>query len=315
MNAQIPYIVITGPTASGKTRLAVALALHVGGEIINADSMQIYRELNIGASKPTAEQMRGVPHHLLSIVSVGESFSVADYKERALRCIREISLRGKMPIVCGGTGLYINALTGRLHFTTTKGDPALRAELALYAKTKGNQALHERLRWADPVAAARLHPNDLKRVIRALEVCLLTGGKYSEQAKSFTSNAYATVPACMIGLRWERKELEGRIRERVDSMMAQGLLEEARAVYDTGVSPDHPSMKGLGYRQLFEHFNGNCTLEEAVERIKVDTRRYAKRQMTWFSRDLRIHWFGMHAGVEPHTLLQAVCAQCALGPL
>ncbi len=302
-----PYIVVVGPTASGKSQLAVALAHTLSGEVINADAMQVYKELHIGAAKLTNDEMCGIPHHLMDVVSVGESFTVADYKSMAIDCIADIRSRGHVPIVCGGTGLYINALTGKLDFTAVQGDPALRAELALIAESESKQALLDRLKAVDPVSASRLHPNDQKRVIRALEVTMLTGRPYSEHAQSFVQNAYAEHPACMVGLKWERKTLEQRIRLRVDSMISQGLVEEARALYSRKIPLEHPSMMGLGYRQLFAYFNGESTLEDAVELIKIETRRFAKRQMTWFSRDLRIHWFDMETQTNMETMIKTIC--------
>lgn len=302
-----PYIVVVGPTASGKSQLAVALAHALSGEIINADAMQVYKELHIGAAKLTKDEMCDIPHHLMDVVSVGESFTVADYKAMAMDCIQDIQSRGHVPIVCGGTGLYINALTGKLDFTAVQGDPALRAELTIIAESEGKQALLDRLKTVDPVSAARLHPNDQKRVIRALEVTMLTGHPYSEHAQCFVQNAYADHPIRMVGLKWERKALEQRIRLRVDQMMDQGLLEEARALYSKIIPLEHPSMMGLGYRQLFAYFNGESTLTEAVEQIKVETRRFAKRQMTWFSRDLRIHWFEMDTQTNMEALMKSIC--------
>ncbi len=305
--SEIPYIVVVGPTASGKSQLAVALAQAVSGEVINADAMQVYKELNIGAAKLTKDEMCGIPHHLMDVVSVGESFSVAEYRTLAIECMQQIGLSKHVLIVCGGTGLYINALTGKLDFTAVQGDPGLRAELMIFSKTEGTQALFDRLKVIDSVSASRLHPNDQKRVIRAIEVTLLTGRPYSEQAQSFTQNAYANIPVLMVGLRWQREELEQRIRERVDRMMDKGLLEEARMLYSKGIPLDHPSMMGLGYRQLFSYFTGDYTLEQAIEQIKIETRRFAKRQMTWFSRDLRIHWFDMNAQTDPQTLIGTIC--------
>ncbi len=306
MRERSPYIVVVGPTASGKSQLCVALAHSMNGEVVSADSMQIYKELHIGAAKLTNEEMCGVPHHMMDVVSVGDSFTVADYRDRALKCMDEIFARGHVPIVCGGTGLYINALTGKLDFTAIQGDPSLRSELALYAKTEGKQALFARLKTLDALTASRLHPNDQKRVIRALEVTILTGKPYSEQVQSFAKSAYADVPALLIGLRWERKSLELRIRERVDSMMAQGLLEETKTLFTKGIPLEHPSMMGLGYRQLLQYLSGQIALKDAVERIKVDTRRFAKRQMTWFSRDLRIHWLNMDTETDLCVLLRSI---------
>ncbi len=298
-------IYIVGPTASGKSALAVALAKTYNGEIINADSMQIYRELNIGSAKPTQAEQQGVPHHLLDVASVGEAFSVSAYRTLALKAMEEIRFREHVPIVCGGTGLYFNALTGLLQFSETKGDPAVRLALQTFADNHGKEALFQRLQAVDAATAARLHPNDVKRVIRALEVYQLTGKPFSEQNEGFQRNAYTENQICAIGLQWERHVLNERIDKRVDAMIADGLVEEARLVWAKGVPRDHPSMMGLGYRQLFAYFAGEWTLEQAIEAIKRETHRFAKRQMTWFLRDLRIQWLQPQLYQTPALLWQA----------
>lgn len=298
-------IYIVGPTASGKTALAVALAKHYDGEIINADSMQVYRELDIGSAKPTQAERQGVPHHLLDVVSVGEAFSVSAYRTLANKAMEEIQFRGHVPIICGGTGLYFQALTGMLQFSETKGDPAIRLDLQAFADRHGKEALFKRLQEADPVTAARLHPNDVKRVVRALEVYQLTGKPFSEQNTGFQNNAYTENQVCAIGLQWERHVLNERIDRRVDAMIQDGLIEEARQIWAKGIPQDHPSMMGLGYRQLFAYFAGKYTLEQAIEAIKRETHRFAKRQMTWFLRDLRIQWLQPQQYATPALLVQA----------
>lgn len=283
-------VFVVGPTASGKTALSIALAKQLQGEIINADSMQIYKELNIGSAKPTPQEQQGIEHHMLNVVGIGEEFSVALYRSMAMADMREIWNREKLPIICGGTGLYINALTYQMDFTGAKGDPELRKKLMQLAETEGVQAVYARLEQVDPITAERLHPNNTRRVIRALEVYELTGVPLSEQTQSFQSQPAVDYAICMIGLKWDREQLNARISQRVDSMMKSGLYQEARALFAKGIDLQHPSMMGLGYRQLYAHFCGKMSLDEAIERIKQETRRYAKRQMTWFQRDLRIHW-------------------------
>lgn len=307
MNQQ-PCVYVIGPTASGKSDLAIELAKRWKGEIVNADSMQVYSELNIGAAKVPPAERQGIIHHLLDVVHVGEPFSVAAYKSLACEAIEDIHRRGHLPIVCGGTGLYIQALSGRLDFTRVESDPVLRTELEAYASEHGVKALHERLRAVDPDSAQRLHPNDQKRVIRALEVSLLTHKPYSAQTQAFAQKAYQGESPCMLGLCWPREQLRARIGVRVDRMMEQGLLDEARAIFAHGIDVEHPSMMGLGYRQLFRYFLGQYTLSEAVERIKIETGQFAKRQMTWFRRDLRIQWLDMQALYEEDALVtQADC--------
>ena len=283
-------VFIIGPTASGKTALAVEMALRINGEIINADSMQIYQQLDIGSAKPDERERRGISHHLLDILSLGEDFSVAAYQTMAFAAMEDICARGKLPIVCGGTGLYINALTQKMDFTAIKGDPALRQKLLDFAKNQGPLALHQQLQEKDAETAARLHPNDTKRIVRALEVFELTGKPFSQQTEAFGQRPPADYPLSMIGIRWQRENLNRRIDARVEAMMEKGLYKEALNLHKTGISTGHPSMMGLGYRQLYAGFEGGIEPSETVETIKRETRRYAKRQMTWFQKDLRIHW-------------------------
>lgn len=298
-------VFVIGPTASGKSDLALTLAKRLDGEIVNADSMQIYKGMDIGTAKLDASQRQGIAHHLLDIVDIGQAYSVADYKQAALGIMEDISKRGRMPIVCGGTGLYVSALTSKLDFSTVKGDEALRQSYIAYAQQHGNEALHEKLRAVDPELAARLHPNDVKRIVRGLEVYELTGKPLSQNGKGFTSEQSEDYPFCLLGLEWPREQLDERIYARVDAMMEQGLYGEARAIYAQGVDFEHPSMMALGYRQLFRHFRGECTLDEAVADIKRETRRFAKRQMTWFRRDLRIHWLPANQYTTANSLADA----------
>ncbi len=285
---QIPLVVVAGPTASGKTALAVELALRLGGEVISADSMQLYKGMDIATAKPTAAEMRGIPHHLLGFLEPSEAFSVADYATLAHQTIKEVHDRGRLPILAGGTGLYIDAVTENISFAEIKTDGALRAELTRRAEEEGAERLLEELRGFDPAAAERLHPNNLTRIIRAVEVYRLTGISMSEHQRRsrLTPQIYQTV---MLGLEFrDRRKLYDRIDLRVDRMLEAGLLEEARRV----LSQDgmKTARQAIGYKELVGYFAGEESLGEAVARIKQESRRYAKRQLTWFRRNEKIHW-------------------------
>jgi tRNA dimethylallyltransferase len=287
MKEKIPLLVVCGPTASGKTALAVELAMRRGGEVVSGDSMQIYRELAIGTALPTEEEKRGVPHHLFSFVDPAERFSVADYTALAGETIAAIHSRGRLPIVAGGTGLYISSLVDNLTFTPMESDPALREELAAYAEKNGNHALWERLYAVDPALAATLHPNNRGRVIRALEVYRLTGIPMSEQQRRAREQPSPYAPH-MLGLTFrDRERLYARIDARVDKMLASGLVKEAQTLMNKATAT---AAQAIGYKELFPYLRGEISLDEAAEAIKRETRRYAKRQMTWFRRDARIRW-------------------------
>jgi tRNA dimethylallyltransferase len=287
MSMKIPLLVVCGPTASGKTALAVELALRLSGEVVSGDSMQIYRDMAIGTALPTEEEMRGVPHHLLSFLDPADRFSVADYTALAGEAIAAIHNRGRLPIVAGGTGLYISSLVDNLQFTPMESNPALREELLAYAAENGNQALWERLHAVDPTLAATLHPNNRGRVIRALEVYALTGLPMSEQQRRAREHP-SPYEAKMLGLTFrDRERLYARIDTRVDTMLANGLVEEAQALMEKAAAT---AAQAIGYKELFPYLRGKITLDEATEAIKRETRRYAKRQLTWFRRDERIRW-------------------------
>lgn len=285
-------LVLTGPTASGKTAVSIELAKKLNAEIVSADSIQVYRGLDIGSAKPTMEERQGIPHHMIDVADVSDpSFSVAEYKRQAEICIGEIAARGRLPLAVGGTGLYISALTYPLQFTSVPGNPAVRK--ALQEEDAQNPgALYRRLQQADPVTAARLHPNDGKRIVRALEVYEVSGTPLSTHGADFQNAAGAEPPfdAALFGLTMDRARLYERINRRVDAMMQNGLPEETKALFDAGLSPALPALQGLGYKQLLRHFRGETTLCEAVEEIKRETRRLSKRQLTWFKRDTRIRW-------------------------
>lgn len=281
--------VVAGPTASGKTRLAIDIAKAVGGEIVSADSMQIYKYMDIGSAKPTAEERSEVKHHLIDFLEPDAEFSVADYTEAAHGVISDIAARGKIPVMCGGTGLYINSVVNDITFGETETDYEMRAELQKYADENGNEALLKMLAEVDSVSAARLHPNNVRRVIRAIEFYRLTGQTISEHQDltKRTDGRYAPVMFC---IDWDREELYERINKRVDIMLKSGLIEEVRRLTDMGYTKALNSMKAIGYKEIIDYFNGEYTYEEAVELIKQSSRRYAKRQLTWFRRDDRIHW-------------------------
>lgn len=285
---KIPLIAVAGPTASGKTSLAVELCIRLGGEVVSADSMQIYRGMDIATAKPTPEEMRGVPHHLVDFLDIGSEFSVADYVAAAHEAISDIYGRGKLPVVCGGTGLYIDSLIENIRFEKTVSSTPLRAELKKLAEEKGGGHLLEMLRNIDPETASRLHENNLNRIIRALEVYKTTGETMSEQIKNSRSEE-SPYNACVLGLDYkDRQVLYERIGRRVDMMLEAGLLEEAeRVVSDPRLKT---ARQAIGYKELAPYFEGTAPLEECIENLKQATRRYAKRQLTWFRRNKSIHW-------------------------
>lgn len=282
-------IVICGPTASGKTAVAVEICLALGGEVVSADSMQIYRGMDIGTAKPTAEEKRGVAHHLLDIAKPSEAYSVAAYREKAVAAIEDILARGKIPVVCGGTGLYIDALTRPMGFSA-RGDESVRRQLEAIASLEGGkERLHAMLREVDPESADRLHVNDVRRVVRALEIYTLTGRTFSEQ-RALDAGREGAYRGRLFGLSWPREELYERIDRRVDQMMAEGLAKEVAALLSDGVSANATAMQGIGYKEIARALAGECPMAEAVQRVKQATRNYAKRQLTWFRRDERVIW-------------------------
>lgn len=281
-------IAVAGPTASGKTALAVELAKKLDGEVVSCDSMQIYRHMNIGTAKPTEEEKCGVVHHMIDIIEPWESYSVAAYVENARGCIDDILKRGKIPILAGGTGLYMDSVLKNTSFTEFETDMDYRRQLQQMAETKGELAVHNMLKEKDPEAAEKIHPNNVKRVIRALEVCQATGKTFTQvNLESVREAAYDSL---VFGLCWDREILYSRINKRVDIMMENGLADEVRQLTEMGLRSDHTAMQAIGYKELVQHFEGRLTLDEAVEKIKQESRRYAKRQMTWFRRNPEINW-------------------------
>lgn len=286
---KIPVISVVGPTASGKTKLGVMLAKHFNGEVISADSMQIYKDMDIATAKPTTEETDGIPHWLIGFLPPSESFSVAQYVALAKECISDIHSRGKLPIIVGGTGLYINSLLNNISFSESNADCELREALRLKAEKFGAQALINELAEFDPEAAERMHPNNLKRIIRAIEVYRTTGITATEQNRR-SRLAGSPYNAIKIGLKsYDRQYLYDRINKRVDIMVEKGLIDEARRILSSKCSIT--AQKAIGYKELAPYFNGECTLEQSLEKLKTESRRYAKRQLTWFLRDDEIHWF------------------------
>ena len=281
-------LVICGPTASGKSDLAMRLARQLDGEIINADSMQVYRGMDIGTAKPTPGQRAEIPHHLIDIADPGQPFSAADFVKAADAAIRDIGSRGKRIIVAGGTGLYIRALLKGL-VDSPRGADEFRQMMRAEASSSGNPALLERLRQVDPELAERIHPNNLVRIIRALEVHHLTGVPLSrhQQEHGFSGQRYLSL---QIAIRVERPLLYRRIDERVDRMLGQGLLREVQQLLDAGYSPETKAMRAIGYKEMAAHLAGAHDLDEAIRLIKRDSRHYAKRQLTWFSAEPDILW-------------------------
>ncbi len=292
----LPLIVLVGPTAVGKTGLAIRLALHFSAHILSADSMQVYRGMDIGTAKPTLEERRRVPHHLIDLVEPDQLFTVVDYQEHYNRVKAQLDAKGILPILTGGTGLYIRAVTQGFIFPSPPPNPELRAELKREAETEGPAVLYQRLRELDPAAAEKIHPQDLKRLLRALEVILATGKPFSAQQKA----AQTVLPpnTVYLGLTRARDELYARINERVDQMLAQGLLEEVAALLAKGYGLELPAMQGLGYKELIPVVQGLAPLAEAVELLKKRTRNYAKRQETWFRREPVEQWFTLKTGEE-----------------
>lgn len=285
---KIPVIAVCGPTASGKTAVGVELALRLGGEVVSADSMQIYKGLAISTAKPSPQEMKGVPHHLMDFLEPDEPFSVADYVKMARECISDIRDRGKLPIIVGGTGLYINSLIDNISFDHIVSDDSLRKKLEEEASELGKEHMHEKLRSLDPEAAERIHPNNVIRVIRAIEMCLLSGRTGSENREESRKNESPYDP-CMIGLTcFDRQVLYDRINRRVDKMFEQGLEAEVREVYEKYKL--RTAFNAIGFKEMIPYFEGECSLEEAADKIKQETRHYAKRQLTWFRRDVRITW-------------------------
>lgn len=283
----IPVLAIVGPTASGKSGFAVKAAAALGGEVVSADSMQIYKYMNIGTAKVTEEEMCGVPHHLIDALEPDDDCNVSRFVSMAEAAIEDIAARGRLPVICGGTGLYIDSLLKGAAFEENSCDEEYRAHLQLLAEERGSEYLHSMLEQADPSAAANIHPNNTKRIIRALEFYHVTGKSITIQKANTLNPPYN---AFKIGMQRERELLYRSIDLRVDKMVEQGLFEEVKSLLDRGYSPRCNSMQAIGYREVIWYYNGRCTENEAIRLIKRNSRRYAKRQLTWFGADEEIHW-------------------------
>ena len=286
-------VVVAGPTASGKTALGIALAKELNGEIVSADSMQVYRGMDIGTAKATMAEREGIPHHMLDVAEPWEEYSVARYVEQAEACCRDILARGKLPILVGGTGLYIDSLISGRDFAAVDSDQGLREALSAEYETLGGEAMHRRLQEIDPERAAILHPGDKRRIVRALEVYRLTGMTITEHDRQ-TRALPKRFDAAAIHLNFKnRSALYDRIDRRVDMMVEQGLFQEVEGLLAAGLSPESTAMQAIGYKEAVRSLQGELSREEAVDLIKPASRRYAKRQLTWFNRDkeaLRILW-------------------------
>lgn len=290
-NKQIPIVAIMGPTASGKTAAAIQVAKRFNGEIISADSIQIYEGLDIASAKPTKEEQSQAVHHLVGCIPMGTAFSVSDYISMAKPIIADIHSRGKLPILCGGAGLYISSLLSNVQLTEVRENPQRRAELYTLAETKGNEAVHEILRQLDLDGAEKIHPNNLVRVIRAIEICEGTG-KTLAQCNEESHSIPSCYNALQIGLGvTDRAYLYDRINLRVDKMLEEGLVEEAKQVYET--EQLRTLGNAIGYKELIPYFEGTASLEACVEKIKQSTRHYAKRQLTWFNKNKDLLWINI----------------------
>ncbi len=284
-----PLVILTGPTAVGKTELSIKLAKAIGGEIISADSMQVYKHMDIGSAKITQDEMQGVPHYLIDELEPDEEFNIVRFKQMAVEAMEKIYANGHIPIVTGGTGFYIQALLYDVDFTENEADNEYRAELEQLANNEGSLFVHNMLKEVDPDSAKAIHHNNVKRVIRALEYYKLTGEKISEHNEA-ESNKESPYNFAYIVLNRNREVLYKRIEKRVDIMLRNGLVDEVHRLKDMGYTRDMVSMQGLGYKEILDYLNGSITLDEAVYILKRDTRHFAKRQLTWFRRERDVNW-------------------------
>lgn len=304
-----PLIILTGPTAVGKTSLSIELAKALSGEIISADSMQVYRHMDVGSAKVTTEEMQGVPHHLIDVLDPEEEFNVTRFQSMAKKAMEGIYARGHVPIVVGGTGFYIQALLYDIDFRENEDSPAIRRELERLGEEKGSEYLHDMLREVDPESAELIHANNRKRVIRAIEYYRMTGQKISEHnqeehEKESPYQFFYYVLTC------DRKLLYERIDLRVDLMLEQGLVDEVEKLREMGCRRGMVSMQGLGYKEILDYLDGACTLEEAVSVLKRDTRHFAKRQITWFKRERDVRWLELEQfGGDRNKVLEHILAE------
>lgn len=283
-------VVIIGPTAVGKTKLSIDLAHRMNGEIISGDSMQIYKGMNVGTAKIRKDEMENIPHHLIDIKNPNEDYSVAEFQETVRPLINNITSRNKMPMIVGGTGLYIQSVLYDYQFTESPSNPVFREKMYKLLEEKGEKALHEQLVLIDPVSAKNIHPNNSRRVIRALEVYECTKKPMSEYIND--QEKHLLYDVALIGLSMDRDVLYDRINHRVDIMVEQGVLTEAKELFDKGLR-DSQAAKAIGYKEFFDYLDGSCTLDEVILQLKQNSRRYAKRQLTWFRNKMEVKWFDM----------------------
>lgn len=299
-------IAIVGPTASGKTALSIEIAKRYGGEIVSCDSMQIYKYMDIGTAKPSKEEQGGIPHYMIDEISPAENFSVVDYVERARGYIDDILSRGKLPVLVGGTGLYLDSVINNTKFSEAEADEEYRKELYDLAKNEGNEAVHKLLEEIDKESAEKIHANNLRRVIRALEIYKTTGKTMTQvNIESVREPLY---DALIIGINMERELLYQRINKRVDIMMEQGLCEEVSNILSMGIDKNSTAMQAIGYKELIAYFDGEISKEEAIEKIKQESRRYAKRQLTWFRRNENINWVLLQSDYNYDKIVIQSCA-------
>ena len=304
-----PLVILTGPTAVGKTNASIGLAKKIGGAIISADSMQVYRHMDIGSAKIKPEEMEGIPHHLIDVLEPDDEFHVVKFQQLAKKAMREIWERGHIPIVTGGTGFYIQALLYDIDFDENEKKDACRKELEAYAREHGAEALHEKLALVDPSSAEMIHPNNIKRVIRALEFYEQTGKRISEHNETQRQRESPYAFAYFV-LTDDRAHLYERINRRVDQMIEEGLVNEVQALKDKGYTKQLVSMQGLGYKEILDYLDGNCTLEEAIYTIKRDTRHFAKRQLTWFKRERDVIWINKQSfGYDAEQILDEMLSK------
>ena len=289
-------IAVAGPTAVGKTKFAIDIARNFNGEIVSCDSMQLYKYMNIGSAKPTFEELSQAKHHLVDIIDPRDDFSVAQYQKLAKAAIADIIDRGKIPVISGGTGLYLNSLIYDMDFSNTPQDSAYRESLARIAEAKGSSELHKMLCQLDRNAAESIHPNNTKKIIRALE--RIHGGEKTVRPFREISREAKEYEVILIGLTRNREELYDRINKRVDKLMEMGLVDEVQTLMEMGLNEDNISMKGIGYKEIMDYLSGKCSLQTAIDTVKKNTRHYAKKQLTWYRRYDKIIWYNISDFVD-----------------
>lgn len=297
-------VIIAGPTAVGKTDISIEIAKRLNGEIVSADSMQIYKYLDIGSAKPTPEEMQEIKHYLIDEIDPRAEFSVSEYKELAKKYIKEVSLKGKLPIVAGGTGLYVNSLVYDMDFSNASSNKEIRDKLTKEYEEYGSEYLHNKLKEVDSKASQRIHPNNVQKVIRALEIFYTTG----ESIKDFSSDLVENEDYnyILIGLNRDREELYERVNKRVGIMIDNGLIEEVKNLVNMGLKVEDISMKGIGYKEIIGYLDGEYDLDRAVYLIKRNTRRYAKRQLTWFKRYKKMKWFNLDENINKEKIISNI---------